>query len=111
MKGFTLCADEELISGAIGEGITSITVTYKEEQCHVCFGSMDKSGMLFYTWYTADIEKNGCLNICFEDIISISEAKETRNYNKSREETQKEDVELYRKLKKELIEEGLINEI
>jgi hypothetical protein len=108
MKGFTLRVNDECISGAIDEGITGIIVTYREGRCHANFGSMDKSGMLSYTWYTADMEKGDCLNICFEDIITVSEARETRDYNKSQEEREKESVELYRKLKKELIEEGLI---
>jgi hypothetical protein len=56
------------------------------------------------------MEDGDCLNICFEDIISVSEAKETRDYNKSQKETQKEDLELYWKLRKELVEEGLIDE-
>jgi hypothetical protein len=108
MKGFTLRVNNECISGALDEGITGITVTYREGRCHAYFGSMDKSGMLSYTWYTADMEKGDCLNICFEDIITVSEARETRDYNKSQEEREKESLELYRKLKKELQEEGLI---
>jgi hypothetical protein len=110
MRGFTLRVNEEYISGAINEGITGIIVTYRENQCRVNFSSLDKSGMLSYTWYAANIEDGDCLNICFEDIISVSEAKETKDYNKSQEESMKESLELYRKLKKELIKEGLINE-
>jgi hypothetical protein len=96
------------ISGAIENGITNIIVTYKKDQCHVYFGSMDNSGLLAYTWYTSDIEIGDSLNICFEDIIHISEAREIRNYNRTLEKSQKEDLETYRKLKKELIEKGVI---
>ncbi|MDR0604401.1 MAG: hypothetical protein LBG80_08890 [Bacteroidales bacterium] len=110
MKGFTLCVNEELIYGAIDEGITSVIVTCKEGQFHVYLGSLDKSGMLSYTWYAADMRTGDCLNICYEDITSVSEARETRDYNKSQEEPLKESLELYRKLKKELIEEGIIYE-
>jgi hypothetical protein len=56
------------------------------------------------------MKEGDCLNICFEDITSVSEAKEIRDYNKSPKESMQESLELYRKLKKELIEEGLINE-
>jgi hypothetical protein len=110
MQGFTLRVNNKCISGAIDEGITGVIVTNKEGRYHVCFSSLDKSGMLSYTWYAADMEEGDCLNICFEDIISVSEAQETRDYNKSRKEFQKESLELYWKLKKELTEEGLINE-
>jgi coenzyme F420-reducing hydrogenase delta subunit len=111
MKGFTLRVNKECISGAINEGITGIIVTYKEGQCHVNFSSMDKSGMLSYTWYAADLEQGDCLSICFENISSVSQAKGARDYNKSQEEIQKESLELYRKLKEELINEGLIDEV
>jgi hypothetical protein len=101
MKGFTLRINKECISGAINESITSINVTLgKKDQCDVSFGSMDKSGMLSYTWYAADIKEGDCLNISFEDIVSVSEAKETRDYNKSQKETKKGSLELYRRLKK-----------
>jgi hypothetical protein len=110
MKGFILHVDGEYISGAIDEGITGIIVAYREDQCHVYFNSLDKSGMRAYTWYAATMKEGDCLNICFEDITSVSEAKEIRDYNKSPKESMQESLELYRKLKKELIEEGLINE-
>jgi hypothetical protein len=108
MKGFILQINGERISGAIDEGITSIIMTCKEDQCHVSFGSLDKSGTLSYTWYASDMETGDCLNIFFTDNINISEAKETRDYNKSLEESRKESLELYLKLRQELIEEELI---
>jgi hypothetical protein len=107
MKGFTLRVNNECISGAIDEGITGIIVTYSENQCRMYFSSLGKSGMLSYTWYAANMEDGDCLNICFEDITSVSEAKETRGYNKSQKESMKESLELYWKLRKELIEELL----
>ena len=108
MKGFTLQMNGECISGAIENGITSVTVTCKEGHCHVYFGSLDNSGMFAYTWYTSDMETGDCLNICFEDIVNTPKAIETRDYNRTPEESQKEDLETYRKLKAELIEEGII---
>jgi hypothetical protein len=110
MKGFTLRVNKECISGAINEGITGVIVTYKEGRYHVSFSSMDKSGMLSYTWYAADMEEGDCLSICCEDVTSVSKAPKIRDCNKSQEEAQKESLELYRKLKKELIDEGLIDE-
>jgi len=88
MKGFTLQMNGECISGAIENGITSIIITCKEGQCHVHFGSMDNSGMLAYTWYSSDMEIGDGLNICFEDIIHISEVREIRDYNKTLAESQ-----------------------
>lgn len=110
MKGFVLKINGKCISGSIKEGITSIILTCKENQCHVHFGSLDKSGMFSCTWYSADLKTGDCLKIRLEDIISISEIKEIRDYNRSLEESQKENLDLYRRLKKELIEEGLISE-
>jgi hypothetical protein len=108
MKGFTLYINEKHVSGAIDEGITSILITCKENRCHVNFGSLDKSGLLSYTWYASDMETGDCLNICFEDIMNVSEVQEMRDYNKSFD-AQKESLEFYRKLKKELIEEGILS--
>jgi hypothetical protein len=109
MKGFTLHVGEERISGTIAEGITGIIVTYREDQCRIDFSSLDKGGIRAYTWYAADMKEGDCLDIFFEDVTSVSEAK-IRDYNKSPDESMQESLELYRKLKKELIEEGLINE-
>jgi hypothetical protein len=103
MKGFILRVNGECMSGAIAEGITSIILTYKENKCRVHFGSMDKSGMLSYTWYAADMETGDCLNILFTDNIHVSEAKEIRDYNQPQD-----NLELYLKLKEELEEEGLL---
>jgi hypothetical protein len=110
MKGFILCVDEECISGAVDEGITGIIVTYRDNQCRVHFSSLNKDGMQACIWYTADMKEDDCLNICFENITSVSETKKIIDYNKLPEESMKENLELYRKLKKELTEEGLINE-
>ena len=99
MKGFKLQVNEKFISGATDEGITSIIITCKENLCHVNFGSLDKTGMYSYTWYASDLRLNDCLNISFEDIVALSEITETRDYNKSLEESQKEDLEIYLKLR------------
>jgi hypothetical protein len=65
---------------------------------------MNKSGMFSYTWYASDLEKGDCLNIRFEDIANVSEAKETRDFNISSEDSARRDLETYRRLKAELIE-------
>ncbi len=106
MKGFILQVNDRRISGAIDEGITSIIITCEDEKCRVNFGSMNKSGTLSYTWYANDMKMDDCLTIFLEEISSISEIAETRNYDEALEESQKRSLKLYRKLKKELIEEG-----
>jgi hypothetical protein len=108
MKGFILQMDGKCISGAIDEGNTSIILTCKENKCHVHFGSLDNSGMLSYTWYATDMKTGDCLYILFTDDIRIPEAKEIRDYNQFTEESPKESLELYLKLREELIEDGLI---
>ena len=100
--------NKECISGTIAEGITSIILTYKEDQCRIHFGSLDKSGMHSYTWYASDLRPGDCLSVLFTDITQTSEVKEMRDYNKPSEELQKENLELYARLKKELTEEGLL---
>ena len=107
MKGFTLQVNGECISGSIEDGITGVLVTYKEGLFRVCFSSLDKSGMLSYTWYASDLKIGDCLKICFEDITRCSEARQIRDYN-NREALNKESLETYRQLKEELIEAGLI---
>ena len=108
MKGFTLKINGECISGSIEDGITSVLVTYKDGLFRVFFSSLDKSGMLAYTWYASELKIGDCIRVCFEDITRLSEAREIRNYNKMLEQSQKETLETYRTLKEELIEEGLI---
>jgi hypothetical protein len=104
MRGFILQVNEECISGAIDEGLTSIIITCKENRCRLCFSSLDKSGMLSYTWYATDMKTGDGLNIFYMDNIRASEAKEIRDYNKSLEDS----LDLYMRLRKELTEEGLI---
>ena len=110
MKGFKLQMNGECISGAIDNGITSILVSNKEGKYRVVFSSMDNTGMFSYTWYSSGMEIGDHLSISFEDIIHVSEVKETRDYNITLEESQKRDLETYYKLKAELIKEGIISE-
>jgi hypothetical protein len=107
MKGFVLKINKENIVGAIDEGITSIILTCNNDSCRVHFGSLDKSGMISHTWYTGNLQTDNCLTVYLEEITTVSEAKEIRDYNKSSIE---DSMILYRQLKKELIEEGIINE-
>jgi hypothetical protein len=109
MTGFILQIDNKYISGAIEEGITSILLTLKEDQFRLHFGSLDKSGMLSYTWYATDLNIGDCLKISFTNIISLSKPQEVVNYNLLDED--KLDLDYYHRLKKELIEEGrLLND-
>lgn len=106
MTGFKLQIDNKYISGAIEEGITSILLTLKEDQFRLHFGSLDKSGMLSYIWYAADLNIGDCLKISFTDIISTSKPQKVVNYNLL--DGDKLELDYYHRLKKELIEEGLL---
>jgi hypothetical protein len=107
MKGFVLKINGKHIAGAIDEGITGVLLTCKNDVCHVDFGSMDKTGMIAYTWYSADLKMDDCLTVCFEDIGATSEPQNIRDYNNL---SMEESLIWYRQLKQELIEEGLISE-
>ena len=108
MKGFTLQIKEQKISGALREGITSITITHNEDgSCRINFGSLDEQGMSSYTWHSSDLHLNDCLSIIFENINSVSEIQETLDYSDS-QQTNKIALDTYYKLKKELEDEGII---
>ena len=107
MRGFILRINGECISGAISEGITSIIVSSNDNQYHVYFGSLDKTGQCSCTWYTSDIQTGDCLNIEYTDINNVPDPKEVRDYNMS-SDIWKANLETYLKLKKELEEEGLL---
>ncbi|WP_320167775.1 hypothetical protein [Mangrovibacterium marinum] len=106
MKGFTLRKDNNIISGAIKEGITSIILTNKDGVFRLTFGSMDKTGMHAYTWYASDLEVGDTLQICYTDIVNISEPQVILDYNSL--DHDKLELDYYHRLKKELIEEGVL---
>lgn len=104
MIGFILQIDNKIISGAIEEGSTSILLTFKEGLFRLHFGSMDKSGMISYRWYAADLKIGDHLKISFTHISNPSEVQEVVNYNLL--DGDKVSLDYYYRLKKELIEEG-----
>lgn len=106
MKGFTLRKDNNIISGTIKEGITSIILTNKDGMFRLTFGSMDKTGMHSYTWYASDLKLVGTLQICYTDVINISEPQEVTDYNSM--DHDKIELYSYYRLKRELIEEGVL---
>jgi hypothetical protein len=53
--------------------------------------------MISYAWYATNLQTDDSLTICFEDIITVPEAKEIQDYNKSSIE---DSMILYRQLKK-----------
>ena len=111
MKGFRLYINDECISGAIESGITSILITNKVGSSDVHFCSLDNTGMHAYTWYASDLKIGDAMTICFEDLVQVSNPKETRDYYyRSQEEIQADEIKEYERLKAELIAEGLISE-
>lgn len=107
MKGFELYLENHKVVGAIEAGVTTITISLKENNCHVAFGSMDGSGMMAYTWYMSDLTLGDKLSIFFKQIETISDPFRVIDYQDSALLEQME-VETYYKLQNELIEEGLI---
>ena len=103
-RGFILQNGDEIVSGAIDEGITSIILTNKDGVFRLHFGSMDKTGMHSYTWYASDLELGDTLQICYTDVINISEPQEIMDYNSL--DHDKLELDYYHRLKKELMDEG-----
>lgn len=108
MKGLKLQINKKQVCGAIENGITGVLVTCKEDKYRVFFSSLGNEGNTSYTWYASDLEMNDTMDICLEDITEVPIPIETRNYNKPEEERLKEDLEIYHRLKQELMDEGLI---
>ena len=106
MTGFILQIDNKYISGAIEEGITSILLTFKEDRFRLHFGSLDKSGMISYVWQATDLEIGDHLIINFTNVDSSSKAQKFVDYNLL--DADKLSRDYYHRLKKELIEEGLL---
>ena len=106
MNSYTLQKDDNIISGAIKEGITSILLTNKDGVFRLHFGSLDKTGMHAYTWYASDLKIGDIFQICYTDVTNISEPQEFLDYNSS--DHDKLELDHYHRLKKELMEEGLL---
>lgn len=108
MKGFKLSIKGKQISGAIENGITGITITSEKGQCRVFMNSLNETGLLSYTWYSADLEIGDSLSISFEDITDVSEVQETVDHSNP-DEIDKQLLKSYYKWREELITEGLIS--
>lgn len=106
MKGFTLKKGGNIISGAIEEGITSIILSNKDGVFRLHFGSLDKTGMQACTWYASDLELGDTLQICYTDVVNTSEPQEVLDYNSL--DHDKVELDYYYRLKRELIEEGVL---
>ncbi|MDR2954695.1 MAG: hypothetical protein LBV43_06410 [Prevotella sp.] len=107
MKGFILQVNDKSIAGAIDSGSTSINIVCREDQCQLSFSSLNKDGMLAYTWCTSDLTIGDSIIVCFDDIDNLSEAQRVLDYNNSHQ-INALSLETYYKLKKELEEEGLL---
>lgn len=107
MKGFELTVNGKKIKGAIEKGSTGVLLTYKDNQYHVDFGSMDETGMRSYTWHSSNLEDGAKLTISVEEIAETSETAVVRDVN-NEEQLNKSSLENYYKLRDELIKEGVI---
>jgi len=107
MRGLVLRIDGRRIAGAMASGITGVIVTHKEGQCTLIFSSLDSTGMLSCTWYSATIDVGSRFTVCIENITETSPPTETLDYN-DREKLDRLTLEAYQKLKAELIQEGVI---
>jgi hypothetical protein len=108
MRGFELTINGEKIEGAIGEGITSIVLSCKDNQYNINFGSMDNTGMLTYTWFSSDLKQGSKLKIVSKEVSVTLNPIDIRDYN-NKEQMDKLELESYFKLRDELIKEGLID--
>ena len=109
MKGFELTVNEKKIKGAIKGGITDVLLTCRDNQYYICFGSMDDTGMLSYTWYSSNPEDGAKFTVSVEDIAETSEPAVIMDYG-NKEQSNKLSLESYYKLRDELIKEGVIND-
>lgn len=109
MRGFILKQTNEEIVGGVDAGSTGITITYRDETCRLHFSSLIENGLLAYTWYASDLNMEDSLEICFDEVVHLSKIQQTTDYQNI-EEMNKQSLEYYYHLKKELIEEGLIEE-
>ena len=106
MKGFVLNTGNEIISGGLNNGGTNVLISNKEGLYRLNFGGVDDNGV-FYTWYNANLEIGNSFTLWYDEIADISPARKFLN-NMNTAEDDKHALELYHKLKQELIDEGLI---
>ncbi|MCE5227861.1 MAG: hypothetical protein LLG05_18635 [Porphyromonadaceae bacterium] len=108
MKGFTLKFGNEIIPGAVNKGSSGVIISNKEWDFRLCFHGMDAEG-LFPTWYEQDLKIGDSFTISYEDIdeSNISQPIHIRDVT----DLEGEDrllLESYHRLKKQLMDEGLI---
>ncbi len=108
MKGFTLSINGKKVSGAIEDGGTGILVTYQDNCFRLFFSSVDKKGVS-YVWHSIDLTPGDSFEIIFEAFTSIPEPESIIDYEKlSQEELLKLKLDNYHRLRKELVEEGVL---
>lgn len=111
MKGFILKAADKVISGGLNSGITDVLISNKEFYYRLNFGGMDDANVS-YTWYSEEVQPGDIFTLRYEEISETSPAIKVRDCCQdyvSTNEDDREALEQYYRLKKELIEEGLIN--
>ncbi|MDR1756412.1 MAG: hypothetical protein LBR65_05560 [Culturomica sp.] len=105
MNGFILDTGDKKWYGASRSGITDILLSNKEGPYRLYFGCMERNGIP-YTWYSADLEPGDRFTIIYDNIEQVSPAVRVNLEN-----TPEDDqllLESYKKLKQELIDDGLI---
>jgi len=108
MTGIELEIDGTLRKGGIQNGITSVIISYKNDQYSVFFNSLDgDTSMISYVWYSSNLNPRTTLSISLVDILEQLEPKEVIDYN-NKEYADKRDLETYFNLKQELIKEGIL---
>ncbi|GHE37095.1 hypothetical protein [Sphingobacterium griseoflavum] len=108
MKGFKLSInDHKAIMGGIQDGSTGVIVSHKDGKLQVFFNSMDKTGMLSYTWCADNLSFEDKLKISYQNIYEELSPIDVLDYT-NQEEMDSVALESYYQLRDELMEEGLI---
>ncbi|MBE6307763.1 MAG: hypothetical protein E7087_00425 [Bacteroidales bacterium] len=110
MNGFIIKAGEENIYAALKSGSFGIIISNKEGDFNISINGMDENA-LFYSWEHRKLNLNEVITIAFDtlDESVISTPTNIRDVNNTIQEQELE-LELYYKLKKELLDKGLISE-
>ena len=100
----------ETVSAAIEKGSVSIMVSNKEGDYSLYLGGTDADGVS-YTWISRKLIENESFEIVFSDLepSSVSEIISMRDVRDEESENRLL-LDAYHRLKKELIDEGLLND-
>lgn len=80
-----------------------------DDTFNVFFNSLDATGMNSYTWFPSNLKVGAPIVVSLQEIKETSHSQSVTNYN-DQVQLDKLELESYYKMRRELIEEGLIND-